>query len=151
MEQLEAKRRGLDERIDLGKEVNVLQAEVTVMRRSLEANLERWDTYQGPNYNKEFGMVKQSIDKLKERLASVERTPIVANPDKILQSIEEVSEGYLQESIVALDEARRQYDEGLSQLKKAQARTRGIANILVVAVSTMALAYVVAVLNKWIF
>lgn len=91
MEQQEAKRRGLEELRDLRKEFEVMRAEVRVMRQYIEDAVGRWDTVQAPDYSQEFGMVYQSIDQLENRLATVEQSRLVANPNKLVDLMKQIS------------------------------------------------------------
>ena len=86
MEQQEAT---ADELLDVRKdgEMRLLQSEVTIMRRTLEDNLERWDTYQTPDYGKEFGRVYQSIRTLEQRLSAMEQSRLMASPDDLVAAV----------------------------------------------------------------
>lgn len=85
MEQQEATDELLDVRKDA--EMKLLQSEVTIMRRSLEDNLERWDTYQTPDYGKEFGRVCQSIRALEQRLSAMGQSRLMASPDDLVAAV----------------------------------------------------------------
>lgn len=124
MDQQEAKRRGLDELIDLRKETKQLQSEVAVLRRALEDNLERWDVYQAPDYNQEFGMVYQSIDKLERRVSDMEQSRLIASPDELVAEVRQISTQKMTDQVDAVKRVATNANNAVTEMSRVVASAR---------------------------
>ena len=116
----------------LKKQVDVQQAEMTLMRKALEDTLERIETYQAPSYDEEFGSLYQSVESLTEQLSALKKTTLLNQPQQILGRIERASESRLKTAIQALEDAKREADQKNKELTELldSARERSVQNKL---------------------
>ena len=127
---------------DLKNQLDVQQAEMTLMRKALEDTLERLESSQAPSYDEEFGSLYQSVESLTEQLSALKKTTLLNQPQQILDRIERASESRLKTSIQALDDAKRETDhqnKKLAELMKG-ARERSVQNKLMAVVFSLGLA-----------
>lgn len=126
----------------LKKQVDVQQAEMTLMRKALEDTLERIETYQAPSYDEEFGSLYQSVESLTEQLSALKKTTLLNQPQQILDRIERASESKLKTAIQALEEAKRETDQKNKELTELldSARERSVQNKLMAVVFGLGLA-----------
>ena len=69
--------------INLKKQLDVQQAEMTLMRKALEGTLERIESGQAPNYDEEFGNLYQHVESLTEQLAALKQSSLLNQPPYI--------------------------------------------------------------------
>jgi len=126
----------------LKKQVDVQQAEMTLMRKALEDTLERIETYQAPSYDEEFGSLYQSVESVTEQLSALKKTTLLNQPQQILDRIERASESKLKTAIQALEDAKRETDQKNKELTELldSAREYGVQNKLMAVVFGLGLA-----------
>lgn len=126
----------------LKKQVDIQQAEMTLMRKALEDTLERIETYQAPSYDEEFGSLYQSVESLTDQLSALKKTTLLNQPQQILDRIERASESKLKTAIQALEEAKRETDQKNKELTELldSARERSVQNKLMAVVFGLGLA-----------
>lgn len=126
----------------LKKQVDVQQAEMTLMRKALEDTLERIETYQAPSYDEEFGSLYQSVESLTEQLSALKKTTLLNQPQQILDRIERASESKLKTAVQALEDAKRETDQKNKEMTELldSARERSVQNKLMAVVFGLGLA-----------
>ena len=126
----------------LKKQVDVQQAEMTLMRKALEDTLERIETYQAPSYDEEFGSLYQSVESLTEQLSALKKTTLLNQPQQILDRIERASESKLKTATQALEDAKRETNQKNKELTELldSARERGVQNKLMTLVFLVGVA-----------
>ena len=126
----------------LKKQVDVQQAEMTLMRKALEDTLERIETYQAPSYDEEFGSLYQSVESLTEQLSALKKTTLLNQPQQILDRIERASESKLKTAIQALEDVKRETDQKNKELTELldSARERSVQTKLMAVVFGLGLA-----------
>jgi hypothetical protein len=126
----------------LKNQLDVQQAEMTLMRKALEDTLERLESSEVPAYDEEFGNVYQSIQSLDEQLGALKSAPLLSRPQQILDRIERASESKLKAAIQALEDAKReteQKNKALTELLDS-ARERDVQNKLMILVFALGLS-----------
>lgn len=126
----------------LKNQLDVQQAEMTLMRKALEDTLERLESSEAPAYDEEFGNVYQSIQSLDEQLGALKNAPLLSRPQQILDRIERASESKLKTAIQALDDAKREVDQNNKALTELldSARERDVQNKLMILVFALGLS-----------
>jgi len=103
--------------VDLERHINVHQAEISLIRRALEATVDRLDNLQMPEYNEEFGLVYQSLDKLEKRINEFKKTEIIASPKSVLDRVSSASSRLLDDTARNLTDTARQTKNTSETLK----------------------------------
>jgi hypothetical protein len=119
---------------EIKKQIKNLGAEMTILRRSVEESLEAFNSYQAPSYDEEFGEIYQKCMNMTEGLKSVEKSPLVENPNNILREINRASSQKASEQVGKLSETVSSMERINKSLSCwiSSARTREWQNLVLV-------------------
>tara|TARA_R110000744_G_scaffold379791_2_gene498759 strand:+ start:233 stop:721 length:489 start_codon:yes stop_codon:yes gene_type:complete len=98
---------------------NDLRAEVSVMRRALEAMPQALEVNQPPDYARDIAQVKQAVDALTTRMASLEKKPALSmTPAAYAREIEWAGQATTEEVRTRLKQAERHFAEQTTLLEQ---------------------------------
>jgi hypothetical protein len=96
-------------RVTIETQGAAIGAEMTIIRKGVEAAFDRFDKLASPpDYGADLGRVIQSLGQVAERLAAVERSPILRQgPDHYARTLERSGEGLVRTAAQQLERAGR--------------------------------------------
>jgi hypothetical protein len=123
------------EEVDAAQAFEDLRAEVSVLRRAVEALPEEWEAKQPPDYTVSLGAIAKGLAGVAGRLDAIERHPALRmTPEQHQQAIAQASSGLMREAVAsfyqATKAAERERDELAGMIGAARAQDKQLKWLL---------------------